>query len=81
MAGSFGHVVANQDAGDYRYIGTRLLENGGDRSEAVEEMYGMIMFLSDGDPERISEARRNALASLQASDARQYGTVTAPLGS
>jgi len=45
---------------------------------AVEELYGMVMWLAGGDPARIEEARRNSLSALRANDARQYGTVTAP---
>lgn len=47
MAGSYNHCV--KDDGSLRTpedMG-RMLENGGDAYEAVEEMYGMIWFLAD----------------------------------
>lgn len=64
MAGSYRHTV--NDAGvlyDSEDM-TDMLENGGDVFEAVEEMYGMIWFLAEGDPARVAEAHRNYLAGI-----------------
>ena len=55
MAGSYGHVTDDDGA----FIGADLLENGGDVFEAVEEMYGMIWYLANGDPNRVKEAQAN----------------------
>lgn len=52
MAGSYRHIT-NTD-GTFR--GTDLLENLGDASEAVEEMYAMIVWLTNGDKLKIHEA-------------------------
>lgn len=58
MAGSFQHVI-NRDGS---FIGrngfTSQIENLRDAYEAIEEMYDMIVYLSGGDPRRISEAWR-----------------------
>lgn len=55
MAGSYKHVV--NDDGTFR--GVDLLDHMGDAYEAVEEMYGMIWFLADGDDARVETARQN----------------------
>lgn len=46
MAGSYNHVVT--DDGNLRSpeMVNRMLENGGDVYEAIEEMYGMIWWLA-----------------------------------
>lgn len=58
MAGSYRHVV--DDAG--RLLGPEYvagtLENDGDVYEAVEQMYGMIWYLADGDPAKVERAER-----------------------
>lgn len=42
-----------------------MIENLGDAYEAVEEMYGMIWLLAEGDPQRVEEARRNYTDGLK----------------
>lgn len=51
MAGSYNHVVT--DSGNLRSpeMVDRMLENGGDVFEAVEEMYGMIWWLAHMAPD------------------------------
>lgn len=53
MAGSYNHVVT--DAGNLRSpeMVDRMLENGGDVYEAVEEMYGMIWWLATLGPDAV----------------------------
>jgi hypothetical protein len=51
MAGSYNHATNN---GIYR--GVSLLENMGDMTEAVEEMWFMIHHLAQGDQAKIQAA-------------------------
>lgn len=53
MAGSYRHV-ADWKTGEFK--GLRLVENGIDRYEAIEECVDMIQFLTGGDPRKIHEA-------------------------
>lgn len=57
MAGSYSHAVADdgQLLVNEEIVG--MLENGGDWYEFAEEVYGMLWFLADGDPEAIEDAR------------------------
>ena len=59
MAGSYKHVVT--DSGKLRQP-RRLLDmldcHHGDVYEAIEEMYGMIWLLADGDAARVEDARQ-----------------------
>lgn len=57
MAGSYGHTVDDEGKLYRPSIMSDMLENGGDVYEAVEELYGMIWFLADGDPDKVAEAR------------------------
>ena len=43
MAGSWGHITDEQG----RFAGTRLIENLGDAYEALEQCYGMIVWLAE----------------------------------
>lgn len=52
MAGSFRHVVDE----DVQFRGTELLDHLGDAYEALEEMYDMLMWLTDGDKKALYEA-------------------------
>jgi hypothetical protein len=48
MAGSYYHVVTDDgNLGSNDFV-VDMLENGGDVFEAIEEMYGMIWFLTLG---------------------------------
>lgn len=55
MAGSYRHCVSD----DGNFLGTDLIDNLGDAYEALEEMYDMIQFLTDGDRHAIFEAWRD----------------------
>lgn len=57
MAGSFNHVVA--DNGTFT-MGS--IENLGDAHEALEECFGIIFFLTNGDKDRINAAAIKARA-------------------
>lgn len=58
MAGSYGHCVDD----DGRLVSNEdlagMLENGGDVYEAVEELYGMIWLLANGDAGLVEDARQ-----------------------
>lgn len=56
MAGSYRHIV-NDDNEFYGDIGEELLiDDLGDAYEALEECYDIILFLSGGDITKIAEA-------------------------
>jgi hypothetical protein len=67
MAGSYAHTVDD----DGKLLGPLnmrgMLENSGDVYEAIEELYGMIWFLAEGDPLRVTHAQRNYRAGLDMS--------------
>ncbi len=59
MAGSYQHCV--DKAGrllDPESL-SQMLENGGDVYEAVEEMYGMIWYLANGNGHLVRQAEAN----------------------
>lgn len=60
MAGSYNHVV-NKDSSlrTAEQISDSLECLSGDVVEAVEEMYGMIWYLAEGELARVEEAREN----------------------
>lgn len=60
MAGSYSHVVndAGQLIGQKRMHGMLDYSDTGDVYEAIEEMFGMIWYLANGDPVMVEEARR-----------------------
>lgn len=59
MAGSYDHATTK--SGKLRSNETifDMLENGGDVYEALEEMYGMIWYLAEGQAHNVEEARKN----------------------
>lgn len=67
MAGSYGHITNNVG----QFVGVDLLENGGDVYEACEELYGMIWYLADGDPELVEEAHKRYQRGLELSPSSQ----------
>ena len=71
MAGSYNHAVT--DAGLLRNWRTMTIatETQGDAYETIEEMYGMIWFLADGDVARVEEARRSYKTGLDLSPGHQ----------
>lgn len=71
MAGSYAHAVT--DDGRLRSPRTMPIatETQGDAYETIEEMYGMIWFLADGDPDLVERARSNYVAGIALSPGRQ----------
>jgi hypothetical protein len=57
-------------AGSYRHA-TIATETQGDAYETIEEFYGMVWYLANGDPARVEEARRNFKAGIDMSPGRQ----------
>ena len=53
MAGSYGHIADDKTG---KFIGVELIDNLGDAYEALEECFGMIWFLADGDASKVEEA-------------------------
>lgn len=64
MAGSYRHAV--DDSGRLRDPESMTIatETQGDAFETIEEMYGMIWLLANGDPQRVEFARRNYRAGM-----------------
>lgn len=57
MAGSYNHCV-NED-GTLDLPDLSRIENLGDAKEAIEEMYGMIWWLAQGQTYAVESARQN----------------------
>jgi len=57
MAGSYRHVTDERGLLREGESFAGMIENLGDAYEAVEEMYGMIWLLADGDLARVEDAR------------------------
>jgi len=60
MAGSWKHIIDNRTG---HLVSTErfpeMIENLGDAYEAIEECYGMVMYLTGGDRAKIEEARQH----------------------
>ena len=71
MAGSYNHAV--DDDGRLRNCRTMTIatETQGDAYETIEELYGMVWLLADGDPDRVERARVNYPAGLEMSPGQQ----------
>lgn len=71
MAGSYNHAVT--DEGQLRNWRTMTIatETQGDAYETIEEMFGMIWFLAQGDTARVEEARQNYQAGIELSPGRE----------
>lgn len=71
MAGSYNHAV--DDQGRLRNWRTMTIatETQGDAYETIEEFYGMVWFLADGDADRVEEARRRYQEGLAMSPGRE----------
>jgi hypothetical protein len=68
MAGSYHHIVEENGA----FSGQQhRLENGGDVYEALEELYGMIWFLANGDSEKVRIAQINYKKGLELAPKRE----------
>jgi hypothetical protein len=61
MAGSYKHIVDENGA----FRGVELLDHLGDAYEALQECYGMIMFLAFGDLKRVEQARQHYEEGLE----------------
>jgi hypothetical protein len=70
MAGSYNHVVG--DHGEF--VGVDLLDHLGDAWGALEELYGMIWFLANGDAALVEKARQHYRAGLALSPQPPAGT-------
>jgi len=73
VAGSYLHAVT--DDGKLRNPETMTIatETQGDAYETIEEMFGMIWYLADGDAARVEEARRAYRAGIERSPGIQAG--------
>ncbi len=71
MAGSYRH--ATTDSGKLRNWKTMTIatETQGDAYETIEEFYGMVWFLAEGDPERVEAARQHWEDGIALSPGRQ----------
>lgn len=71
MAGSYRH--ATDDQGRLRNWHTMGIatETGGDSYETIEEFYGMVWYLANGNPARVEEARQNYERGIEMSPGRQ----------
>ena len=71
MAGSYNHATDN----DGRLRSTETMstatETQGDAYETIEELFGMVWFLADGDPYRVEEARQRYLDGIAVSPGKQ----------
>lgn len=71
MAGSYNHAV--DDGGRLRNGENMTIatETQGDAYETIEEFYGMVWFLANGDPARVEEARQNYEQGIELSPGRE----------
>lgn len=79
MAGSYNHAVT--DSGQLcnpRQMADIATETRGDAYETIEEFYGMVWFLANGDKDRVEEARQHYLDGIGLSPGKQ-GTSKPPL--
>lgn len=71
MAGSYNHAVTDDGRlRNWRTMGIAT-ETQGDAYETIEEFYGMVWLLADGDAERVEYARQNYQLGLAMSPGRQ----------
>jgi hypothetical protein len=59
MAGSYRHATTDDGRLYSNEKFVQMIENLGDAYEMAEEMYGMIWWLADGDPNRVDQAQLN----------------------
>lgn len=71
MAGSYNHAVTT--AGKLRNTDTmtNATETQGDAYETIEEMYGMIWWLANGNPAIVEAARKNWYEGIKLSPGKQ----------
>lgn len=71
MAGSYNHAVDIQGRLLNSLNMGGAIETGGDAYETIEEFFGMVWWLAQGDPQRVEEARQNYLAGIDLSPGRE----------
>lgn len=71
MAGSYRHAVDHLGRLTNFEEMTIAIETQGDAYETIEEMYGMIWWLAEGNSERVEEARQRWADGLAMSPGRQ----------
>jgi hypothetical protein len=73
MAGSYNHAVNREWNGQLRSPRNMTIatETQGDAYETIEEMYGMIWYLADGDPARVELARQYYKDGLRLSPGKE----------
>jgi hypothetical protein len=59
MAGSYNHIVDDEGKIHHSADIYEMLDTPGDMIEAIEEMYGMIWALANGNPHRVKWAQEN----------------------
>lgn len=67
MAGSYNHATDDQGQLRNRQTMTIATETQGDAYETIEELYGMVWWLAQGDAERVEDARRNYHGGIELS--------------
>ena len=76
MAGSYSHATDDQvRLRNWRNM-TIATETQGDAYETIEEFYGMVWWLAQGNAERVEDARRNYLGGIEMSPGRQPDDVS-----
>lgn len=64
MAGSYNHCIAKDGQLLLPRQFTDMIENLGDAFEAIEEFYGMVWYLAEGDASRVEAARQRYTTGL-----------------
>jgi hypothetical protein len=67
MASSYNHAVDDQGRLRNSENMSIATETGGDAYETIEEFYGMVWYLADGDPVLVEEARANYRQGIEMS--------------
>lgn len=78
MAGSYLHAVNSLGQLSNTVMMTVATETQGDAYETIEEMYGMIWYLANGDAEKVEEARQRYLEGLRLSPGKQHPSARYP---
>jgi hypothetical protein len=67
MAGSYNHAVDDQGRLRNPENMTIATETQGDAYETIEEFYGMVWYLANGDPAVVEQARANYREGIEMS--------------
>lgn len=65
MAGSYDHCVNSSGRLRSPSSLSGMLDTDGDVYEAIEEFYGMVWFLAEGDPALVEQARQRYQRGLE----------------